>query len=354
MHSRSDAPKVLLRAVCPLCRTTVEQRVPAGTAELRCGHCGMRFPYREAAAQRGGAARDVHSADALERWLAGDPMDALPPNNAPRLAHWCRKRRWSAALLAATAALLLVAAVLVVGVYLHGGVQVAQGDGVEAGPELLAPAPEWQPEGPFRQPEEPLRQAAERSVGADRPAHPAADRRRHEAERSRAQAEQARLLAEQRRLEAAWEARTAMGRQPADEPAAHPLRSLFDIGEWLPSAAGAKSPASPPVETVLCEALPAAESPSFAGHEGPILQSVLSPDGRWLATASADATVRLWNLRADPADSEAVVLRGHGGPVTSLAVSSDSHWLASAGFDGTAFLWRLTAENPAKSPIKFR
>lgn len=347
MRAGSDAPKVLLRAVCPLCRTTVEKYAIAETAELTCGHCGMCFPYKAAGSQRGDSVRRLHSADTLERWLAGDPMDALPRNNAPRLGRWCRNRRWSTALPTATGALLLVAAALGVAAYWHARVQVGQVDGIETEAEPLAPAP-------GRQPEKPLRPTAKRNGGWDRPTSPTADRKQREVALSRGRTEQAHLLVEQRRLEAAWEARPAMGRQRVDEPATHPLRSLLGTGEWPPTAIDAKSPDLPLVETVLCEALPAADSASFAGHEGPILQSVLSPDGRWLATASADATVRLWNLHADPADSEAVVLRGHGGPVTSLAVSSDGHWLASAGFDGTAFLWRLTAENPAKSPIKFR
>ena len=92
-----------------------------------------------------------------------------------------------------------------------------------------------------------------------------------------------------------------------------------------------------------------------------------SPDGRWLATGSDDATARLWDAAAllDPAsqsEEPAVpvrVLRGHGSGVSSVTFSPDSQWLSTGSWDHIARLWDVPAltnpeiptEDPAARPL---
>ncbi|MFE9448777.1 AAA family ATPase [Streptomyces sp. NPDC006739] len=76
------------------------------------------------------------------------------------------------------------------------------------------------------------------------------------------------------------------------------------------------------------------------GHTGAVYLTTFSPDGRLLATASADRTVRLWNV-SDPNRPKPLggPLTGHTSWVSSAVFSPDGHTLASASDDGTVRLW---------------
>jgi hypothetical protein len=76
-----------------------------------------------------------------------------------------------------------------------------------------------------------------------------------------------------------------------------------------------------------------------------------TPDNRWLVTASADTTVRLWDMQASGKPMARFVLRGHNGEVRAIAISPDNHWLITGGEDDIARLWDLTAADPSAHSI---
>ena len=70
-----------------------------------------------------------------------------------------------------------------------------------------------------------------------------------------------------------------------------------------------------------------------------IQEQTLSPDGKRLASASHDQTIKLWDTVTF---QETLTLRGHTDLVTGLAFSPDSNKLATCSPDGTARVWDAT------------
>jgi WD40 repeat protein len=83
------------------------------------------------------------------------------------------------------------------------------------------------------------------------------------------------------------------------------------------------------------------------GHKSAVLLVAFMHDDRWLASADANGTLRLWDLKAP--GIAPMELSGHGAVVMSMAFSSDGRWLASGSDDGTVRLWDM--DKPGIVPI---
>jgi WD40 repeat protein/tRNA A-37 threonylcarbamoyl transferase component Bud32 len=75
---------------------------------------------------------------------------------------------------------------------------------------------------------------------------------------------------------------------------------------------------------------------TLLGHDTALASVVFSPDGKQLATASRDQTIKIWN----PATGQEIrTLRGHVARISYVRYGPDGRWLASASHDGSVRVW---------------
>ncbi|HKI20655.1 MAG TPA: hypothetical protein VKA15_22385, partial [Isosphaeraceae bacterium] len=78
---------------------------------------------------------------------------------------------------------------------------------------------------------------------------------------------------------------------------------------------------------------------TLTGHSADVVSLAFSPDGRRLASASYDRTIKLWDTSTG---QDVFTLRGHTAGVVSLAFSPDGNMIISGGIDSMARVWNAT------------
>lgn len=81
----------------------------------------------------------------------------------------------------------------------------------------------------------------------------------------------------------------------------------------------------------------------FSAHKKYLTRVLLSPDVKYLATCSADTTVKIWSISQNYEFRQEKVLQGHQRWVWDCAFSADSAYLVTASSDHTARLWEMAS-----------
>jgi nucleoside transporter len=100
-------------------------------------------------------------------------------------------------------------------------------------------------------------------------------------------------------------------------------------GKWIASASDDDS-------VMIWDAESGQPMRTLKGHTDDVNSVSFSPDGKWIASGSDDNTVKVW----DAANGQQMrTLEGHADNVSSVSYSRDGKWIASASDDDTVMIW---------------
>ena len=75
---------------------------------------------------------------------------------------------------------------------------------------------------------------------------------------------------------------------------------------------------------------------TLTGHTKKVNACAISPDGKWIVSASGDQTLKIWDAASG---RELRTLSGHTSFVRACAFSPDGQWIVSASVDQTLKVW---------------
>jgi WD40 repeat protein len=135
----------------------------------------------------------------------------------------------------------------------------------------------------------------------------------------------------------------ATGKEQATLPHTGPVYALAWSPDGLTLATGSAAAPPSPGKTAagqvrLWQVASGKETALLPGHDAVVFCLAYAPDGRSLATGSADGSIKRWDIASG---REAGALQGHTGPIYGVAYAPDGKTLASASSDGTVRLWDL-------------